>query len=397
MRALGGEASIENPCQLRAPAGSIGKSYQREPARDDVGALVQTLLDRSVGDAANDIPAWLDLWVARTGRSLPSEYAARAEYFETLPNQNDLSSDQQAEIFRRFFPKGGTGLSDVLESATAALLTAARPWFPLWHAYVDWTLQWCAHHGYAHLTFLCRDALPFYVIANELRDPVLGGRPVTTGLLHTSRRLAATPNFERHILRNLPADQPAALIDSGCYGSLIAPIIDILNRRKFSERNPAVFFYFSRNPQIFGYVNHLAAWESLSGAHAPGEMASLCDFVIRAGDVVEALPKPYAVERLRDDGTPSIRLQDVVSFVLGASLISALRAHIREHHNVGRHRDCALRTLQTLWKTCRQEQDQAGFCTLFSASAPKSPPSSDAYRNLWGLPPQEGLFGISGG
>jgi hypothetical protein len=369
-----------------------------ESRSNDVSALLRTLLSHSQGNLSADIPRWLKLWTDRTGRQLPSEYAARAEYFETLSGEGDLAADQQAEIFRQLFPKDpGSGLTQALEAAVTRFLGATRPWFPLWHAYVDWTLQWCAHRGYSNIAFLCRDAVPFYVISKELRPRVARGRPrVTTSLVHASRRLAATPNFERHVLRAVPKEH-VAIVDTGCYGSLIPQLIEIVKSRSLFERPPAVFFYFSRNPQIFGYVNYLAAWESLHGRHGPNELTSLSDFIVRAGDVVEALPKPYFVEELRDDGTPRVCLQDLVSFVLGAALISSLRAHVRAHKKPGADRDDALHTLQTLWKTCRSENDRAGSCALFSSTAPKSLPASDAYRHLWGLPPQDCLFGSASG
>jgi hypothetical protein len=357
------------------------------------------LLSQSQGELAADIPRWLKIWTEKTGRQIPSDYAARAEYFETLSREGDLSADQQAEIFRRLFPwEPGAGLNAALQAAVTRFLAAMRPWFPLWHAYVDWTMQWCAHRGYSDIAFLCRDAVPFYIVSKELRPRIpRGGRPITTSLVHASRRLAQTPNFEAHILRAVPKDRNIAILDTGCYGSLIPQLLETIKSRPHGDCPPAVFFYFSRNPQIFGYVNYLAAWESLHGLHGPDELTSLGDFVVRAGDIVEALPKPYVVESLREDGTPRVCLQDLVSFVLGAALISALRAHVRTHKRPVHRRDDALRTLQMLWTTCRQEHDKAGAFTLFSSTAPKSPPRSDAYRHLRGLPPQDCLFGSSSG
>lgn len=142
-------------------------------------------------------------------------------------------------------------------------------------------------------------------------------------LLHVSRATAGSRALGAHFEHVLPPDGHIAFVDSGCYGSLLPLIVQESTRRGCGD--PAVIFYSSRNPLVFGYMNYLAASAELARPHHRGARSQL-DFAIYAGDVLETIPKGYRARSLDARGHAVVRPQDLVSYVLANGFLGALRA-----------------------------------------------------------------------
>lgn len=341
------------------------------------------------------------LWRHLTDDDLPTPAAAIDAFCQTLRADSDLSALQIADIRQRLFAKSRTfSLDSFLETTRQRFERRVRPWFPIWKAYADWTLTWSAANRYRQMIFLCRDSVPFYVLVSQRRTQLLAHERnlPSVRLLHASRRLVRRAEFDLHLRRTIRPGDRTALIDTGCYGSITPELLRKLSGTGLHP-DPAVVFFFSRNPLIFGYMNYLASWDLL-GSGAEDSDASLLDFVIYAGDVVEALPKPYRIGGLTPDGLPAIQTPDLISFALGRWLLGALAGSESAAVTAPwEHRDAALRTSRDLSAALAREHRMSRKSPrlLFAAPAPKKPPLTHDYRGLWQIAPQEAVFGTTAG
>lgn len=371
-------------------------------ASNKVDALLTEILLQAHDTQEFNVTDWIGIWQAWAKKPLPPPDAAQRRFLETLALEGDLSELQISEMRQRLF--SGEFYRDtpgMLTDALSRFHSIVRPWFPIWRAYVSWTVRWCRAHGYRHALFLCRDALPFYVMAAPLAADTGAWRmapPLSASLLHASRRLIFSPTFNLHLRRTVPITGDVALIDTGCYGSLIPKLIKQLEGHRCTG-DTAVFFFFSRNPQIFGYMNYIMAWEILGEHCDQGALRSLSDFIIYAGDIIEALPKPYRIESLDESGDPRTHVQDLVSFVLGSSLLAELNRFAGSQSEATHHRDEAHGAACNLYQAYLSTRADRKRPTslLFSTTSPKVLPSAGEYRHLCGLMPQEELFGTIAG
>lgn len=344
---------------------------------------------------------WIALWCKLTCESPPTPAQAIEAYCRTLKCDSDLSADQIAEIRTRLFASPRTSsLSAFLETTLQRFEHRVRPWFPIWQAYAGWTMQWCVQNRCRQTIFLCRDSLPFYVLASKWSTPPVRQSRATPSvrLLHASRRLVRSAEFDLHLSRTVRPGDRAALIDTGCYGSIIPELLSKLGDKGL-HTDPAVIFFFSRNPLLFGYMNYLTSWDLL-GAELEASGGSLLDFVIYAGDFVEALPKPYRIGGLTPDGVPTIQTPDLISFALGSWLLSKLSGSWPQSANDPvALRDAALRASRDLRTSLAREQGtlRKSPRLLFADTAPKDPPQTPDYRALWDIAPQEAVFGTTTG
>lgn len=382
-------------------------ALQAAPKRKE-GSLLQILLEqtsqRTCTNPSHDIERWTDLWREWCDRPCPAARVARSEFTRTLIAENDLSPRQARDMVARIvLAKSTAGTTrEWLGALVQRFLHYVRPWFPIWRAYISWAMHWCISHGHQEICFLCRDTLPLYVLGRRmlLTGEVLSADvPPALRLLHASRKLVASPYFSIHFASTFPSLRALALVDTGCYGSLMPKLINLAGPRS-SKQGLAILFFFSRNPNIFGYMNYLMAWENLDLRHSAHTSRSLFDFVIYAGDMLEAQPKAYRVERFGENGTPEARPQDLVTFVLACALLADLDKYVSTP--AGRqcfHRDEAHRAAIHLWTFFqRDESDPAKRdALLFTAPAPKVVPESTDYLRLHGLPPQDEIFGSVSG
>ncbi|WP_257450264.1 hypothetical protein [Archangium lipolyticum] len=149
-------------------------------------------------------------------------------------------------------------------------------------------------------------------------------------------------------------------------------------------------------------MNYLMAWESLRTQalhrHA-GMTRSLFDFVIYAGDMLEALPKAYRVDGLGEDGEPSILPQDLLSFVLACVLLTELDAFVSASSGLPGERDEVQRTAIQLWEivSLAESDPRKRDGLLFTSPTPKAIPKNTDYLRLNGIPPQDEIFGTISG
>ena len=213
-------------------------------------------------------------------------------------------------------------------------------------------------------------------------------------LAHVSRATPADPATVHPILR-----QPTvALIDSGCYGTCIN---DLRQLRGTLTGGPghdglATLLYYSRNPQLFGYINYIMGKDILA---APEAMHRATDFVIYAGDLLEALPKPY--QYCAQDRT-LVEPSDLVSFTISIAALSEMSemAKASAFLETARSNDVyeQVRLLYRGYELARHRLDmRSNF--LFDEPTSKSLPAPGALAGLdyLEIPPQSHIFGTARG
>ena len=362
---------------------------------------------RDFWDGSSDTAELLEEWQLWSGRSTPSVEDAKTEFARTMTEETDLSRDQIGTMLDRIASaepgaKGAGGapaLEAWLARSAAGFLARLRPWLPIWLGYVDWIRDWCESRGHSTLVFLCRDSLPFYSLARG--HAAVSESGPSMALLHATRRTVRSPALVDHLRHTLGGAKSLAFVDTGCYGSVVPTLVDdCLVRAEGSA--PAVFFFFSRNPLIFGYMNYLMAFETLSATRLGELGASPADFTIYAGDLVEALPKPYRVLSLSDHGIPDVAPTDALSFVLSGTALWALTEYASEREVPAggsqlTARDAALARYSRfagVGTADAPEDDE-----LFDEPAPKAPATQGvaAALPLEGLAPQGEFFGVEPG
>ncbi|MBO2449483.1 hypothetical protein J4573_20450 [Actinomadura barringtoniae] len=330
----------------------------------------------------------LEKWLAaHPGAAVPSVEEAGAQFREGMLAAEDLSELQVDQVCNRTF-----GLEDELAAwlcgTTERFLNLVRPWTPVWLSFTDWALRWSRQNSIETLVFLARDALPFYVAASALEQgPHLH-------LAHVSRAVGPDPVTVNSILRR----PSIALIDSGCYGTLIS---ELQQRRGALVENAhregaATLFYYSRNPRLFGYVNYVMSKDMVT---SPEAMNRAGDFVIYAGDLLEAMPKPYQYHR---HDRSMVELSDLVSFTVSIAVLSEMQslakasAFLDSERLTDVHEQVRLLFRAYELSTHRSEL-RSGF--PFDEPTPKSVPSAASVADLdfLEIPPQSHVFGTVSG
>jgi hypothetical protein len=299
----------------------------------------------------------------------------------------DLSKGQVDQLCHRTF-----GIQRELPvwlcDTTERFLNIIKPWAPVWLSFTNWALRWCRQNSIETLVFLARDALPFFVAATALEQGL------HLHLAHVSR--ATRPDA---LTVNLILKQPSvALVDSGCYGTCIN---DLRQRRgaliKQSRHDDlAALLYYSRNPQLFGYINYAMCEDMLA---SPEAMDRAAEFIIYAGDLLEALPKPYQYhEKDRSTVEPS----DLVSFTISIAALNDISSMAKASTFLDAERSNdvheQVRLLYRNYQLSRHRSEpRSDF--LFDEPAPKSLPAPGALAGLDFLevPPQSHIFGTVSG
>ena len=329
----------------------------------------------------------LERWRLESAAPAPSTEEAGAEFRDVTIAANDLSLRQVDQLCDRTF---GTqsDLTAWLSETTERFLSLVRPWTPVWYGFTNWALRWCRQNSIETLVFLARDALPFYVAATALDE----GRHLR--LAHVSRAVRTNASTLSSILR-----QPSiALVDSGCYGTCIN---DLRQRRRatLGDREPdglATLLYYSRNPQLFGYLNYVMCQDMLT---SPETMAGAGEFIIHAGDLLEALPKPYQYSV--DDPTTVVP-SDLVSFTISIAALSemssiATASTFLEPEWMNDAHDQVRPLYRGYQLAAHRDELRSGL--LFDGPAPKSLPDPAALAGLdfLEIPPQSHIFGTVSG
>ncbi|ONI76160.1 hypothetical protein ALI144C_36395 [Actinosynnema sp. ALI-1.44] len=329
----------------------------------------------------------LERWRVASSAVAPSVEEAGAEFRSAMISAGDLSNRQVDQLCDRTF---GTqnDLPAWLCDTTERFLALIRPWTPVWYGFTNWALRWCRQNSIETLVFLARDALPFFVAATAMEQ----GRHLH--LAHVSRAIRANALTLSSVLR-----QPSiALIDSGCYGTCIN---DLRQRRQitFGDHEPdglATLLYYSRNPQLFGYLNYAMCQDMLS---SPETMDNAGEFVIYAGDLLEALPKPY--QYTANDPT-AVMPSDLVSFTISIAALSEISSIARASTFLEPERlTDAREQIQPLYRNYQlaAHRDELRNGLLFDGPAPKSLPVPGALSGIdfLEIAPQSHIFGTVSG
>jgi hypothetical protein len=327
----------------------------------------------------------LEKWLAAKSVNPPSAGEAAMEFRKAMTAARDLSERQVDQVCHRTFGiqrELGAWLCDTTER----FLNIIKPWTPVWLSFTNWALRWCRQNSIETLVFLARDALPFFIAATALEQGL------HLHLAHVSRAIRPDLLTANSILR-----QPSiALVDSGCYGTCIN---DLRQRRSaLIESSPhdglATLLYYSRNPQLFGYMNYVMSRDMLANPEAMGRSG---EFIIYAGDLLEALPKPYRYHA--QDGS-IVEPSDLVSFTISIAALSEISSVARASTflDTERMNDSheQARLLYRAYQLSRHRSElRSGF--LFDEPTPKDPPAPGALAGLdfLEIPPQSHIFGTA--
>lgn len=297
----------------------------------------------------------------------------------------DLSERQVDQLCNRTFGMQRE-LPAWLCDTTGRFLNLIKPWTHVWLGFTNWALRWCRQNSIETLAFLARDALPFFVAATAQEQGL------RLHLVHVSRRTEADAPTVNPVLR-----QPSiALIDSGCNGTCIN---DLRQRRgaligRSGHEGLATLLYYSRNPQLFGYMNYVMSHNMLA---SPEAMNRAAEFVIYSGDVLETLPKPYQYHaRDRSAVEPS----DLLSFTISIAALSDIASMAKASTFLDADpmidtRD-QVRLLYRGYQLSRHRSElHSDF--PFDPPAPKVLPAPGALAGLdfLQIPPQSHIFGTA--
>jgi hypothetical protein len=329
----------------------------------------------------------MEKWLVTTAAKPPSVEEAGLEFRNTMLAAKDLSGPQVDQLCSRTF-----GMQDELPAwlcdTTERFLNIIKPWTPVWLSFTDWVLRWCRQNSIGTLAFLARDALPFFVAATALEQG-LG-----LHLAHVSR--TARPEV---LTLNPVLGQPSvALVDSGCYGTCIN---DLRKRRgALVEHSPheglATLLYYSRNPQLFGYINYVMCKDILD---SPEVMNRAGEFIIYAGDLIEALPKPY---QYHTGDRSRVEPSDLVSFTISIAVLSDINSMAKASTFLDAERTSDIHEqVRPLYRNYQLSRHGSGLSSgfLFDEPTPKSLPAPGALAGLEFLeiPPQNYIFGTASG
>jgi hypothetical protein len=349
--------------------------------------------DTATADWVQKAQHWIACWESTTGRPAPSMSDAAGQFVATMRAEGDLSEEQITQVWHAVDPGPVRGLADGIGAATERFLWRIRPWIPLWASFADWTVSWCAHRQRSHLLFLARDMLTTYLTARRLHEQAATALDIR--LAHASRADHGTL-ADVLGLRDGEQYRPGriALVDSGCYGTVMSRLAGQLDIETVPEDEAACLFFFSRNPKIFGYLNYLLSPNILELDVAGTDVA---DFVIYAGDLLEALPKPYRV--LRSDGVLTTELQDLLTFCLGMAVLKEVDDFVAAgpRPTVPQAQRRALE-LYTTYAHAGKNRMLADSL-LFHTPAPQQLPATYGFDSLdyQSFPPQNEIFGSAPG
>jgi hypothetical protein len=328
----------------------------------------------------------MENWLALRSARPPTAGEAGVQFRRAMMAGCDLSKRQVDQICHRTFSTQ-PDLPAWLCDTTERFFDAVKPWTPVWLGFTRWALHWCRQTSIEDLAFLARDALPFFVAATTLEQ---GHR---LHLTHISRTTRPDPLAVDSLLR-----QPAiALIDSGCYGTCINHLRQHRETLVGNSANGlATLLYYSRNPQLFGYMNYLMCKDILD---SPGTIDRATEFIIYAGDLLEALPKPYQYQA--QDRT-MVEPSDLLSFTISIAVLSEISSMAKAGTFLDAERmDDAHEQVRLLYRSYQLSRHHGGLRSdfLFDEPTPKSLPTPGALSGLdfLEIPPQSHIFGTASG
>ena len=327
----------------------------------------------------------LERWLAANSATPPSVEEAALAFRNAWISARDLSEHQVDQLCNRTFGMQRE-LPAWLCDTTGRFLNIIKPWTHVWLSFTNWVLRWCRQNSIETLGFLARDALPFFVAATAQEQGL------QLHLVHVSRKTAPDAPTVNPILL-----QPSvALIDSGCNGTCIN---DLRQRRSALIERPghegmATLLYYSRNPQLFGYMNYIMCQDMLV---SPEAMNRAAEFVIYSGDVLETLPKPY---QYHTKDRSMVEPSDLLSFTISIAALSDIRSMAKASTFLDADPMIDVRDqVRLLYRTYQLSRHRSELHSdfPFDPPVPKVPPAPGALAGLdfLEIPPQSHIFGTA--
>lgn len=327
----------------------------------------------------------LDRWLAANSATPPSVEEAAMAFRDAWLTAKDLSERQVDQLCNRTFGMQRE-LAAWLCDTTGRFLNIIKPWTHVWLGFTNWALRWCQQNSIETLAFLARDALPFFIAATAQEHGL------QLHLVHVSRKTDPDAHTVNPILR-----QPSvALIDSGCNGTCIN---DLRQRRSVltggsGHEGLATLLYYSRNPQLFGYMNYVMGQDMLA---SPEAMHRAAEFVIYSGDVLETLPKPY---HYHARGRSMVEPSDLLSFTISIAALSDIASMAKASTFLDADPLIdASDQVRLLYKTYQLSRHRSELHSdfPFDPPAPKVAPAPGALAglNFLEIPPQSHIFGTA--
>jgi len=189
-------------------------------------------------------------------------------------------------------------------------------------------------------------------------------------------------------------------VDSGCYGTLIRSLI-VSNHIQDEGKLPAVFFFHSRNPHIFGYMNYLTFSHYGLFSNSRFHKVNPLDLAVIASDTLEAIPKAYVI---RDTFQEHAEVTSLLSFILAISLYADLyqfaQQQARRLNFVALNKQASA-ALRCLWNGYQQRlQGRMSERTMFWIPPTPKWKAGKEWLSSWDLgtlPPQTEIFGVLAG
>jgi hypothetical protein len=197
----------------------------------------------------------------------------------------DLATDYQKRVSYslRSTVRTGDHIFDAVIATADLFFKLVDDFKPFLASFVHNTMKLCNDLGISRLVIQSRDGDIFYVIAkilseNLFRDidvklepinrrlfgiedrPIgLDGRTYSRLVRNVAYKISQSQATLEYLNRVFGDHEKVAILDSGVYGALVG-IISYLHEMNEIEPEPNVFFFASRNPYIYGFVNqHLAS------------------------------------------------------------------------------------------------------------------------------------------
>lgn len=275
----------------------------------------------------------------------------------------------------------------------------ARRWNRLLTAFMHDTLATCRARGVTDVVFLAQDATPLYAVATRLEASSSDGPRLS--LLDLSRTMVKkalrsrgdwpdgfypgdvrpehwqSTLLDSYLKRRLPRDGRVALVDTGVYGTLVKLMLDA---GRLSD--PFVFFFASKNPSIFGFLNQLLPVGGDDG-----------DFIAMYCDTLERWPPLYTGVELQAGEKGAVAESRVADFVSVAAALVLYREFATGHAEIDASAIDARHEVSALLRHYR-EHDQLGEAGGLVLGDPLPTWQYAArWRESWDhgcIPPQDG-------
>ncbi len=313
------ECVFPEPYDFQYPYEIVDES---ELTEDDIDHILSLRVEYNVRFLHDEILSSEDLSGLDIGERVCELFGVPGEEIVTLNEyekmKRDFSENMRIELghylsnfyvnrfFKNFRKKEKETYSEMFGRFGSLGGEIAEPWIPLYISYVHYVIEMSEDHGIGEIVFLARDAIPFFLIAHQLKKRDVC--PMRIHLVDLNRNMLRSAFgmkmmdiSENCVNLNEIKDKPLyryinsifdrnsriTWVETGLYGTFLKILIkaEILV-------NPLVFFFSSRNPSILGYTNTIINGYNVKGGNIPPKFAVIC------ADTTETSPKLYSPSKI---------------------------------------------------------------------------------------------------